>query len=811
MSLDFLTSSYLQYKADTDAVAKWLAATAKSCGFPIDSLEAPLTNTGRSKAPKRLQSKATKYSGDSACTPQTKKAPALSSKHTIALRDFVSLADYIAASTKPTVSVPASFVAVLDRAILFIGILEHVRQTLRPRMSSENVKDPLTQRPGDGSVESRIGSLANRFEGLDVHEPSEAFLQAPDVTIPISGDSGGADVEYEAERSSDFEEAYLAFRLLLQDLWKMQDVIKQTWEGYRLGHFDLVSTSLTTNCAIDFARHMEEEIQQLLDKHGGVMDILGKAYGTMCIHEGENAEARQQPGDPVNFRTYNIAESMFVPTYTLLSSFCDILDIRDKRQLLPYKAGFFGTYDRASSRSKKSARDRFQEDKLVLLEILSEFLFLHRLVPVPDPDEDEVTRGLRMMFDTHNIPLWLTFACQIFLDIHHALRESVDKGFHDLKSSAKVVEMSIKLNRNFHSKLRIKTWPKSNDTAFEALLEYITMWVDHDFTKQVKERHMIWNPSESFKLLKWHPLLCGTRAYNLKARYQDIAITFQGAWGSVMYSAHLYNALNQERLLSKPWVDMDLVLSWHDEIFVGDPPHSPENYIKRYSLSMGYSAASFARDRRQTGRVPESKTGPKGIQPAAPVSRMFFDRYVQGSGQIGFSESDLEQILTTAVWEEDDQDDGTFSMQRNSESKPKFKTKTPPKKLTLTSLLKTMRNTLQSEALEFTFDYLALHRTCWRMLRTLREACEPMLIKIHGPEYLENETQLPFVVGYIFMAAMGVDLLGKELAKKDEVVKSRIMITAAGVVESLVHTPAASLSAQFLAKQDYNVKFQVER
>jgi hypothetical protein len=63
--------------------------------------------------------------------------------------------------------------------------------------------------------------------------------------------------------------------------------------------------------------------------------------------------------------------------------------------------------------------------------------------------------------------------------------------------------------------------------------------------------------------MKWHPLLCGTWLYNLKARYQDIGIAFQGALGSIMYSAHLYNALQQEKLISKQWVDMDLVLVWH--------------------------------------------------------------------------------------------------------------------------------------------------------------------------------------------------------------------------------------------------------
>jgi hypothetical protein len=122
-----------------------------------------------------------------------------------------------------------------------------------------------------------------------------------------------------------------------------------------------------------------------------------------------------------------------------------------------------------------------------------------------------------------------------------------------------------------------------------------------------------------------------------------------------------------------------------------------------------------------------------------------------------------------------------------------------------------MRETLQSEAVEFAFDYLTLHRNCWRMLRSLREACESALRNIQGPEYIKDEAQLPFVIGCIFMAAMGVDRLGKASANKDEVVKSRVMVTAAGIVESLVSSPAASLAVLFLAKQGYHVEFEVER
>jgi hypothetical protein len=277
MSFDFLTSSYLQYKSDTDAVAKWLVIAAKSCGFPVDTLG--------------VSSPASNGKGKKQAAKTTKTQPG--SKHVIALKDFVSLADYIAASTKPAVRVPASSITVLDRAISvrrnhgiqaeanlaanpeaqesasrhkhFIGILEHVRQTLRPRISSENIKDSLTQRSSDDRLESNISDLASRPHGLDVEEPSETFLQAHNVAIPIHND-GSPCVEYGVE---------------------------QTWERYRLGMFDIVPAFLTTNCAIDFAGHIEEEIKQLPNEHGGTTTILGDAYVAMCLLEREDPGARR--------------------------------------------------------------------------------------------------------------------------------------------------------------------------------------------------------------------------------------------------------------------------------------------------------------------------------------------------------------------------------------------------------------------------------------------------------------------------------------------------------------------------------------
>src|SRR5437762_3512711 len=118
MFLDFLTSSYLQYKADTNILASWLAATAKKCGYASDLLQRE--NASQKQSSQRLKGRARKQARETAQNSQedTKPTPSQSAAaptYTIAIRDFISLAEYIASFTRPPVRVPQNVVASIDR------------------------------------------------------------------------------------------------------------------------------------------------------------------------------------------------------------------------------------------------------------------------------------------------------------------------------------------------------------------------------------------------------------------------------------------------------------------------------------------------------------------------------------------------------------------------------------------------------------------------------------------------------------------------------------------------------------------------
>ncbi|KAF7502110.1 hypothetical protein GJ744_007108 [Endocarpon pusillum] len=856
---NFLSPSYKQYKADSDAVATWLATTAQQCGYPKDLL----TNQAASqqKAPK-LKGRARKLARDAAQNQSSdsqgdklkSEATPGGSKYLIAINNFIPLAEWIVKTRKPRVEAPAGFVSVLDRAIsvrkrhhtwwqnqsektdgntmeeknaneshgYFIGVLEKVREVLRPRMPPELLSDPLPQ-PAEKAAASKDDAhcnMANLFNNLNIEEPSDAFLNAEPATSQSTIRT--PQVKYGINHATDLEEVYLAVYCLFNDLNNIRQCLQKVWEGYRQGAFDLVAASITTNTAIDFARGIQEDFTETFPQNADFERHINVLYASLCSASGYEPDFKERPDDEMNFAVYEDAESVLFPTYMLISSFNDVVV---PGSLPAYKPGHYGAYSAQSDRMSKSSRDKFREDKVVLLEILPEFCVL-ALAPNGAPAEDEMTRGMREMVKHKKIPLWLTFAAQIFLDIHHTLREKVGDGLFDLVKSARYVENSITQVLKFHENLRIENWPRSNDQGLLQILELITNWVKTDPVEAARRRlikgpRLQLPPTEPFLLLKHHPIYCGLLSYSIKALTQEASIIFVNAWGSVLYSAHLYNALRQEKLISTPWQDMDLALLMHriEDMFIGDFPKAIDDYFKRFSLAMGYSASMFAKNRRKAGVI-ASKAGPRGLNNISPISEMFKARYCGNDGRTNLSLDDVYIILKKRA--DDDDDDDIHSEESTEWKSPRIQTKMPEQSLPVpptkkfqpsksqnhqrktsvsattgvrpVQLLNALLNAIQTEMLELSFDHFCLHTFSWRLLRRVQQTLDQDLRDIYGPGYLEKESQLPFVVGYIFMAAVRTTkLAGVLVPKKKDVVTSRLLVKAAEAVREMLESGAGRI------------------
>ena len=515
---NFLQSSYLTYKEDTDVLAKWLAVKAKQCGYPADLLSPsdppiPSTQTNpSSQRPKGATRKQAKRAGkENAPQPKTPNSTADAPKYTIKVKDFAALAECIARFNKPAVKVPLTVVEVLNRSINlrlqhntwsraqaesrastsveesnqshahFLGILERTREILKPRMPSETIDDFLSKPPsGSGDLATSDtqanGRLGNLFDNLDIQEPSQEFLDAPNVE-PATIDKAAQESNYEAETLQSIEEQYMATHCLFQDIRDLRSFLRQLWESYKDGDIALVAASITTNTAIDFVRSMEQDLLHRFPDKSDYESIMHIFYGAQCIHRGLDPSSKQRPGDPFNFEVYDLAEEVMLPTYIVIESLQRVIS---PNQLPLYKPGHLGTRDTTTAWTEKSDREKFRDDQLVLMEAFADLMLTAIMTSRFSLAEDELIRGIRQMAPGKIIPLWLVFAAQCFLDNQHVLGRDIGRGHTELQRTGNAIRASIMQNLKFHQSLRVETWPTQNNTRFSGTLTVIEEWIHQD-------------------------------------------------------------------------------------------------------------------------------------------------------------------------------------------------------------------------------------------------------------------------------------------------------------------------------------------
>lgn len=514
MSPSFFHTSYKQYKDDTNHVASWLATTAKRCGYPSDLLTSTAAKKDAQTAPK-LKGRARKLARDAAKAAPPKK-PALQSEdetqakkiYIIARKDFVTLADFIASFNRPPVQAPAALLALLNRAIAlrkrharwyahdlsdknlksnathdhFVGVLEKVRETLKPR-SQSHISTPSTETQDDYAAASSL------FDSLKIEEPSSGLSSAPAPMETLQDERHESEEQFVAEEVKTAQEKYLAAHCLFHDIAKIREFVGKIWS---VGVFDLMNCAVATNTAIDLVRQAQRDFEKEFGTAFDYEEVAGRFYAVQCQLQGVDPSRRASAGDPINFEAAGIANFVMFPVYILLASFKNVLS---DNHIPVSKPGFFGSYDPNSDRSKKSAREQFEEDKTILMEIMSDVCWLTAITP-GIPAEDNFTRMARVMRKDGIIELWSVFAAQIFIDINNIQRGSVDRGLLELQRHAKKIKLTVETNLEFHKSLRIAGWPKTNDQVFQNILVTMDEFVFKDPVQTIMWR-FVSNPQNN--------------------------------------------------------------------------------------------------------------------------------------------------------------------------------------------------------------------------------------------------------------------------------------------------------------------------
>lgn len=656
------------------------------------------------------------------------------------------------------------FIDVLEETLALLGVSGE--QNANAQGSNTGVPQ-RTESTSSSETGTPPGNLAIRFPSLEVEESLTT-----DNNLTRTGQKQPAK-RYEVDEQ--FEDGtgdgIFASFCLFEDMARVRDFLQTTWAEYRLARIDLMAASVTTNTAFDLVRQACEDFMKLYPSLSGNMVLPQMMYDTACLMRSESPAMKYHPQDPFNMAVADVAEWCLFPTVQLLEAFTRVIQPGNVPR---YKKDHFGKVDTTKSRDSMSLRERYNQDRNILLGFLPDFVLLTEL-KIALPVEDEFTRGLRDMVKSKQVPVWLAFAAQILLDIHHTLDVNVAQPFHELRLTGLRTKKTLEEASVLAKSIPSRNWP-TQDEDIRQMNDIIDRSISYDVFAVALDRPK----EEEFSFLKNHPILCGLTMFSINLRMQQIGIGLVNAWGSVMHLAYLYNLIQQQGHVSLRWPDMDKILEFHDEnyIFIGGKPKDLDDSYKKLCLVTGFAPESFAVKGRKGLKNVTSKSGPRLLKSTSVVSLVFLDRYC-GDGPIDLSVHNVGRLLEDLVGD----DMVTNKRSRKGEALMRRKWKTSHT-LSQLQLLTALRERLADEESRLLFNYFGMNSRCIKLLRELRIELDEKFVQYFGPKYLDDESQLTFIVGFIFNVAIGSAASARSLGlPKSAQAASKAVIRAANVMQ----------------------------
>ncbi|KAH6893462.1 hypothetical protein B0T10DRAFT_457564 [Thelonectria olida] len=777
-----LKSDYKEYKEDTNAIASWLASTAKLCGYSADLLSKAAQQTAVTTS--RLKGKERKDARER--NKAAFGAPQRLQKRIIAIKDFVPLAEFISASKKPVIVVPESLMNTLNRVIAirshfglrmakagvpeteesaashgyFIGVLQEVQSIFEARIAETARVDPATA----------PGPAQKGFSPLAVYETSKEFADAPNAIVKKSEKAPIDEVVYEAEPPASWEDAVTTYGLMMQDMVQIRGQIMDMWKLYIKECRDLASVAVAINTATDFARLIMEDAEPIFRNHGGVLTVVDKFINSYVVEKTREAMREDMTKRVyMRFGYYDVSNEYFLSSSQFVTELAG-LGVPDhvrlaRRDIVPF-------YNPQNDMNKLHPQEKLAEDKAILTQYWSEADVLARYVS-DYPVEDEFTRGMRELNRTGTVPFMLVFAAQVLLDLHHLSRRNVEHAYMSLEFELTTLKMFVDKFFYVHRDVTTPRWTAAKKGKLHQLQCSVASFIDDPVLKAKTENQGARRNSvtrEKHYILRQNPLLAGLVLFHFRAGALENGLEVVNAWGTLAVPAHLYNAVRQEKLSKRIWPDMEILINALGEsrFFPGGRPTQRGVYFDRYAIQMGVSASNFsptgrkadkrARNKRNKTSEVLAKNGTRKLENIAPVSCMFMDRYWRRTGQITWTPEHIEEVLSYSQYD-NDADGADFSAQRiiDVQKLRERRRGKPAGEVAPKDLVASLLSALQSEALEFTFPYLGMHQMCAEVLQMISETCRPQL-SLSFPGFVEPKNGfIMYPTAAILRLAQGVN------------------------------------------------------
>lgn len=690
----------------------------------------------------------------------------------------------------------------------FIEAMEEICNLLEWRFNerkSTNDGNGTTEPTAETQGDCDDKAWLNRFAALTVDEPEDI----PETVSEHNEIIKVVAMEDEAEDEGIvFSHAFFRILCLFHDLQSWRDFINRTvshrltlvnkadlsqWKEYAELNIDLMSASVVTDSALQFARDLIQETRDSLPPgfFQSGLDLQMIVFETGCVTRGEVGPASQELGLAFNVRMADLAEWCYLGVGSLLQSFVPIIQ---KNSIPVYKPGYFGVYDPKANRAEMSVAEKFHEDKLLLLEVLPEFCMLNAF-NVSMPVRDEITTGL-VGFARHKKPdLWLCFATQIMLDTHHALRASRTGAFSDLRLTglriAKTLDDFLKLSQT-HAKPPF--WPNEGDEEIRRIRELIKLHIEDDPLVHLRnaaelEAGRSKTSGSEHLLFQRNPLLCGLMMFQLNLRMQTIGQALVNRWYDVQQMAFLYNLIQKQDPQELTWPDMELFLKIHgeDRIFIGDRPKDADQSLRRLELATGISSTTrFASNSRIGAREwhkPDGKD-PRILGPTTTCANLFRERYqdqIVGNVRnvslykVGVGKF-LDELTGPSTTKSKSFKAGKGAELELSLANPQLLLH-KSHSIGALQLLVLVKTKLYEEEPILLFNYFSMHRRSIEILRLIQAQEHHKLVQYFTRDYMPSDAFISNLVLLVLHVAHGSALAGKDLG-----LESRSSSVVSGII-----------------------------
>jgi len=465
-----------RYTEDTQNVAAWLRQTALNCGYAASTASSSVESCNGKKA-----------------------------EYLIKTSEFIPMAEAIAAH-KPQPTIPQDVLATISRAIrlrrretryvkLFgakcrqsqLGDSTHTHFTEKVLGKVRDVLRPIVQPTAPEPQATTASSLSEKlasFFGSETDEADNISDEPFNNLTPVHIDFDDMEVE---------DEFFLAIDAFMEDVFVMRQYVEYIWTMYKESVMENNVCSLLTNTAIDVVRLAENEFAKLIKRPKRFPADKSPVWTLPAL---------------LFYKRTPTLEDRF--TYEEFSGLMPIKllrkDVEDQSDFALFSV-FSGLkwYLYTTPEQGPCTLDpaRFKQSEInwhphlprvvemcQMMQWQAGIQFSPEFEGFPDGvAEDEIARGIRYMTKHREIPIWVQFAAQTYIDIQDVLDSLLDAPLKELHKW--VATSSFRLDEFLSDNARLRTWDLTLHEQFTKLTgsllksqRSLELWLKHDVFKK---------------------------------------------------------------------------------------------------------------------------------------------------------------------------------------------------------------------------------------------------------------------------------------------------------------------------------------